>query len=142
MGIKELQAQIKSLALADTKRLEAQTVTLGEIANISQKIYAKILPQLLPMIQTMLTSDYNVGVISGDLMKAVKNSIVKLNRKNEIYITLQPEQDVKVYIRANAFKRYKGFYTLSPAQIQTLQTEFSRLFKLELQSLVNSSKGA
>ncbi len=127
-GLKEAQKGIQDLEKVFTK--------LEDLEKIFRKINFIVVKRLTPMLRAMLVDNYKgVGVISGDLKAAVANSYISIGKKG-ISIKLGAGYDKKVYVRASVFRRYKDFYNLTPAQVQTLGSAYTKQFQIEVSKVM------
>lgn len=141
-------AKLKSVnglaqASNEIKALEAQFTKLEDLEKVAKKINFSVSKKLTPMLRDMLVANYSaagIGVESGDLKRAVASSYVSANAKG-MSIKLGAGFDKKVYVRASVFRKYKGFYQLSGDQVGKLQSEFVRLWQVEVNKMLKPKVG-
>lgn len=121
-------------AAKEISALENQFKKLEQFTSIITTIQNKILKQLTPKAQEMVLANYSkggIGVISGELKKAIANSFLVSTKKGFV-IKMGKGFDKHVYIRASVFRKYKDWFELSPSDIAKLQIEATRLLQIEV----------
>lgn len=132
---KGLQAAAKEISA-----LENQFKKLEQLQSVAKTINTKIAKQLTTMFRAMLLANYSkggIGVITGALKAAVASSFVVITPKG-LRIKLGRGFDKHVYVRASVFRKYKDWYGLSAGDMAKLQTEFTRLWQIEVQRYLAS----
>jgi len=122
----------------EVNKLEAQITKLELFQAATAKITFAAVLRIAPMIDRFLATNYpktGLHIISGDLLSAVSNSLLRRTKKG-IIIGLAAGFDTHVYIRANVFRKYKDFYQLTDSQVQDLNTAFIAAWKSEAKKYI------